>query len=150
MSMFTAPIEETEQRVAAFASALATDLSDRIVERGFVPFTERDANDLRHGVVNIVTAGEGNYANGRGMQVREGTTKIRLICHIDVTETDPRLTLEQAELAFIEQIKQFFRQDNIPGMSVRLDNWIKSQLTEHPHGWAVVYAEIGPPRANTH
>lgn len=150
MSMLPAAIEDTDARVTAVAAALAAALPDRVVARGFVPFTERDSAQLAKGVLNVITAGEGDYATGRGMQVREGTTNLRLIGHIDVTEQATSLALEQAELAFIAEIKDFFRQDNVAGLSLRLDNWVKSQLTERPHGWFVVYADIGPPRANTH
>jgi len=148
MSMLPQAIENTDERVDSLLAALVARLPQRLVSRGFKHYSEVPEYDLRKGVLWVVTHGEGDYATGRGMLTKEGTTNIFLIGHLRVEETDSTETLEKAELAFIEEVKTAIRQGHT-AMDIGLPSWEKSRLQEHPYGWFVVPATLGPPRANT-
>lgn len=149
-SMLPQVLDRIDDKLDAFDAAFRSAVDqNRVVGLGFMPYNERNLAELTAGVWNIVSAGEGNYHNGRGMAAKEGTLRVHLIGHIQVDDEDDRATLQQAEIDMIEEVKRFVR-TGAPGMSVVLDSVEQSRLLEHPYGWVVAFIELRPPGANTH
>ncbi len=136
-------LDALEMNLIAFLPSIWT------IGIGFVPYTERNKDELTAGVLNIVSAGEGNYHSGRGMAAKEGILRVHLIGHVQVDDDDPRADLQQVEIDMAEEIKSFVRA-GVPGMTLELDSIEQSRLLEHPYGWVVAFIELQPPGANTH
>lgn len=151
MSMLPQRLDRIDDKLDALQTALIAALPPgRIVDIGFVPYTDREIAELSAGVVNIVAAGEGDYHNGLGMAAKEGTLQVLLIGHLQVAETGTRAALQQVEIDLAEEIKSFVRTGGVAGMTVLLDRIEQSRLLEHPYGWVVAFLELGPPAAHTH
>ena len=143
-------IERIDDRLFAFEGTLRASLPRRrLIESGFVPYSERTEEQLLDGVVNVVCDGEGGYSQARGMVAREGTLKVILIFHLQVLEDTVPDDLRQAEIQLAEELKAFARA-GVTGMDVILAELILSRQLEHPYGWGVAYFELRPPRAGTH
>lgn len=142
-------LERIDDRLVALKSAIETAMPNRIAEIGFRPYTDRTDQELYNSVLNIVSAGEGDYHQGRGMAAREGTVKAHLICHLRVDEKADREELQQTEIDLMEEIKGFVR-TGVAGMTLILTDLQQSRMLEHPYGWVVAFLELRPPAANTH
>jgi len=143
-------IERIDDKLAAFETALVASLPvSRTVERGFVPYSERDEALLLNGVLNLVCDGEGSYSQARGMAAKEGSAKVILICHLRVTEAQTSADLQQAEITLAEELKTFTK-TGAPGLDLVLVDLVLSRQLEHPYGWIVAFFELKPPGANTH
>ncbi len=140
-------LERIDDKLAALNAALVAAMPTRQVEIGFTPYDDRTDTELLDGVVNIVSAGEGNYHQGRGMAAKEGTLKVHLINHLKVAETASRADLQQAEINLAEEIKSFVR-TGVAGMTLALDSIEQSRLLEYPYGWVVAFLGLRPPASN--
>lgn len=156
MPMLPSVIEDTAERVAAFEAALAAALSTRVVAPGFAPSSLRTAEELAAGVVNVTLRDEGDYGQGRGTTARGATTRLDLICHLQVaspancSRSALASAVRAAELSLLEEVKAFCRSRPIPGIEVLLTEAAFSQQLEAPLGWAVITIELKPPVAATH
>jgi len=143
-------VERIDDKLAAFEAALRASLpARRRIEQGFVPYSERDDEQLLDGFVNVLCDGEGDYSTARGMAAKEGTVKVVLICHLRVEEAQTGAELRQAEITLAEELKAFTRA-GVTGFDLVLVDLILSRQLEHPYGWGVAYFELRPPRAGTH
>lgn len=148
--MISVPIERMDDRMDAIHAALVAALPTRVVKRSyFRHFSEHEEAELAAGVVMLISAGEGEYARGRGMIAREGTHKFLLIGHLKADDDSAPRDIEEAELDLIEEIKAFVRVP-APGLSLYLAQAQHSRQLEHPYGWVVAYLEAGAPSQNTH
>ena len=139
------PIEHMGERLTAVAELLTAQLSTRHIKRALKYFADQDDAELLAGILTIVSAGEGDYKNQRGMVGKEGAGKILLIGHIKVPESDNSQDIEDAEIKFIEEVKPALRVD-VPGLSFSLEGVEHSRQLEHPYGWFVATIKVGPPR----
>lgn len=143
-------IERMDDRMDAIHAALVAALPTRVVKRSFFKhFSEHEEAELAAGVVMLISAGEGDYARGRGMIAREGVHKFLLIGHVKSDDDSEPKATEAAELDLIEEIKAFVRVP-VPGMSLYLAQAQHSRQLEHPYGWVVANLDAGPPSQNTH
>lgn len=148
--MGPAIVDRIDDKLAVFEAALKAALpARRHIEQGFVPYSERDDEDLIDGYVNVLCDGEGSYSTARGMAAKEGTVKVVLICHLRVEEDKTPAQLRQAEITLAEELKAFTRA-GVTGFDLILADLILSRQLEHPYGWGVAYFELRPPRAGTH
>lgn len=148
--MIANAIERMDDRMDAIHAALVAALPGRVVKRSFFKhFSEHEEAELAAGVVMLISAGEGEYARGRGMVAREGVHKFQLIGHVKSDDDSEPQATEAAELDLIEEIKAFMRVP-VPGMSLYLAQVQHSRQLEHPYGWVVALLEAGAPNQNTH
>jgi hypothetical protein len=142
-------IDHIGVRLAAFEDALITALPTRHIKRAeLIPFHEHKAQEIRDGVVTIISSGESNYNNSQGMVAREGTLRLILVGHLKLDENATGLEIETAEIALIEEIKAFVRA-GVPGMSLSLDSSQQSRQLDKPYGWTLQYLDVGPLKPTT-
>lgn len=150
MSMLPDRLERIDDKLDALLTALTAAVpATRVIDLGFIPYTDRKVTDLYAGCWNIVAAGESDYHPGQGMAAKEGTLRVNLIGHIQVEEDATRAALQQAEIDMAEEIKTFVRTGMV-AVTLVLDSIEQSRLLEHPYGWVVAFLELRPPAANTH
>lgn len=149
MPLLPAKVERIDDRLNLLVSELDSQLSSRIIDRGFIPYENRDMDELTKGVLNVYIADEGGYSKAMGMQAKEGKTAVVLVAHIQVAESASRNELMQAELDFYEEVKTFVR-GGLTGLDMALESGQFSRLMHHPMGWFVAVINLGPPRAGTH
>jgi hypothetical protein len=144
-------IERMDARMDAVEAALRAALPTRAVKRSFQRhYTDHRREDLRRGVVVLVSAGEGDYRGGLGGAAREGTQRMLLIGHLQVDEHAEPVATERAETALIEEIKAFVQASPVAGLELQLDSVQHSRQQEHPYGWVVAYLDAGPPAQTTY
>lgn len=139
------PIENMGARLTAVTDLFTEQLTTRHIKRALKFFADQDSAEILAGILMIVSAGEADYKNQRGMVGKEGTGKILLVGHIRVAESDNSQDIEDVEIAFIEEIKAALRVD-VPGLSFSLESVEHSRQLEHPYGWFVATIKVGPPR----
>lgn len=142
-------IERMDDRLDAIETALTAALPARTIKRGLYDYEEHTDAEIAAGVVMILSGGEGKYRQGPGMEAREGTQRVMLAGHLQVSETDTRQAIEAAELELIEEIKSFVRA-GVSGVGLSLERVENSRQLDHPYGWVVAFIDAGPPRATTH
>lgn len=121
----------------------------RVVKRSLIHLTDQLPAELLAGIVTLVSAGESNYKNQRGMVGKEGDHAMLLIGHLKVPESNNSKDTEDAEILFIEEIKTVLR-NNVAGISISLQSVEHSRQLEHPWGWFVISINVGAPRTSTY
>ncbi|MCW8830665.1 MAG: hypothetical protein OQK32_03990, partial [Gammaproteobacteria bacterium] len=114
--MIQKPIDDMAERLTSVEQLLTDQLTTRHIKRALKHYSDQDNAELLAGILTIVSAGEADYKNQRGMVAKEGTGKILLVAHIKVAESDNSQDIEDAELAFFKEVKAALRVD-VPGLS---------------------------------
>jgi len=140
----TLAVDHMGTRLAAVLVLLTAQLSTRHVTRNLKHFTDQPAADIADGILTIVSAGEGNYKNQRGMVAKEGTGRLLLIGHLKLAESASGQAVEDAEVAFIEEVKAALRV-GVTGIGFALQNVEHSRQLDRPYGWFVASVDAGPP-----
>jgi len=149
--MISKPIEDTQARCDAVDAAAKTFFEGlrRVYSETFKPLANQEQDELLKGIVMFGASGEKGYKTSPGLVAKKGTTRIQLLMHIKVNETDTGKTLRQKEQAFFAEVKSFV-QTGVAGVSLTLDQVQQSRQMAHPYGWALAYLDITPPAAGTH
>jgi hypothetical protein len=142
-------IERIDDRQTAIAQSITAALSTRIVKRSLLHFDHHEPGEIETGVVMLISDGEHDYSQNLGMTAKEGKHGQLLVCHLKVDENSPKVAIEQAEMALIEEIKSWVRA-GVPGMSFEIESAQHSRQLEHPYGWVVVKLNAIPPRTNVY
>ena len=138
-------IDDIAARLTAVKELLIAQLATRHIKRELKHFSDQDDAELLEGILTIISAGEGDYKNQKGMIGKEGTSRILLVAHIKVAESTTSQAIENAELAFFKEVKTALRID-VPGLGFTLESFEHSRQLEHPYGWFVATLKAGPPR----
>ncbi len=149
MPMVSPKVERIDDRLNLLLGELGTQLSPRVIDRGFIPYENRPQAELTKGVLNVFIADEGGYSKALGMATKEGITSVMLVAHIQVAESATTDALLQAELDFYEEVKAVVA-GGLIGLDVALVSAQFSRLMEFPVGWFVAVVTLGSPRAGTH
>ena len=136
-------IDDIAQRFDAFVAALTTAMPTRTVKEEVLPYTEHEPQQLRDGVLTVLSSDERDYSNSQGMKAREGTHRLILVGHLQLDEAATAAEIRNAEFALIEEVKTFVRA-GIPGMSLSLVRSVHSRGLEKPYGWTLQYIDAGP------
>jgi hypothetical protein len=142
-------IEDTAERLDAIEQLFITQMPNRFIKRSLKDYREHDDNELSAGILTLLSSGEDNYKNQRGMVAVEGSTGILLIGHIKVDESSHSREVEDVELLFAKEIKAVIN-TGLPGLSFTLDRIEHSRQLEHPYGWLVGFLKAGPPRTSAY
>lgn len=141
-------ISNMSDRLNAVKDALAAAMPTRTVTRELKHFDDHVDAEISAGVLMVTSRSEGLYSQSLGMVAKEGTQKLLLIGHIKLAESVSGEALEDAEIAFIEELKAALR-ITIPGIGIRLTRVEHSGQTDKPYGWLVASIDAGPPELNT-
>lgn len=134
---------ELDAAMEALQATLAAACPGRMVSRSFVPMSQRTAQELETGVMAVMSQGERGYANYRGREADLGTVQVVLLAQIKVAENTPAVTIESAEFALAEQIKQALQGPLLPPLRQCLTTGFRqSGQTEHPYGWVLFECEV--------
>ncbi len=146
-------IERMDDRLDAVEAAMLADtaLKLRVIKRSYLRhYSSHTEDEIKKGVLTLMSAGEGDYSQKLGMVARDGTHRMLIICHLKVSEPDskkqPR-AVEDMELDIIEEVKTFVR-NTVNGMDLVIDSVQHSRQQEAPIGWFVMYLDAKP-QANT-
>lgn len=140
----TVAIDDTATKLDAMEQLLINQMPGRNIKRTLVHYADQDATEILEGIITIVNASEGGYINQPGMVAKEGTTKVLLIAHIKVPESDNSKETEDAELLLAKELKAAIRV-GVPGIGFALERIEHSRQLEHPYGWFVAFLDAGPP-----
>jgi hypothetical protein len=148
--MFGVPaIDDNPGRLKALRAAAEAALPSYQHKRGYRrDFSEHELQELKAGVIQLITGEESNFSQQIGMEARGGTLSIALICQFLVDESDDGLQVEQRELLIGEEFKSFVRA-GVKGMSLELVTIVTSAQQMTPYGFVVAHINAGPPRSNT-
>lgn len=142
-------VERIDDRMALIAASLTAALPTREVKRNLLHFDQHAPGELESGVVMLVSDGESNYSRNLGMTAKEPSHSLLVICHLKVAEDSPKLAIELAEMALLEEIKTWLRA-GVEGMSFDIDSAQHSRQLEHPYGWVVIKIAAVPPKTNVY
>jgi hypothetical protein len=93
----------------------------------------------------IVTAGERDFKNQKGMIAKEGTQRMLLVGHLRVAETASPEDVQTAEFALIKEVKAALN-TGVVGIGYSLVSVEQSRQLDFPYGWVVADLDAGPPR----
>jgi len=145
--MITPAIDRMDDRMDAIFSAIKNDtvsLSGYVKKRSRLMHpSQQKPNDLKKGVLMLVSNGESQYSKSQGLIAKKGLHEFLLIGHLKV-DSDKPSDVEKDELDMAENIKTFVR-SGVPGMTLFLDSIQNSWQQEAPHGWLVVRLTAAPP-----
>jgi len=143
-------IDNIEQRTDAIIAAAQAHFTSRVVSEDLLQhYSEHPAADLQKGVIAVVSDAEQDYSDDLGMIATEGTQQLKLICHLQVTEKNPKAPrdVQRAEQKLIEEIKSFVRA-GVDGMTLVLRRAQQSRQLSYPYGFVVADIEARPPGQN--
>ena len=130
------------ERMTLIADLLADAMPSRKVTRSFKDFEQRQPEELKAGVLTLISRGESDYANLRDRPAMDGRHQMTLIGQLQVNESSEKLEIEEAEFDLVEELKAFMR--NLPPTlaCLELKNFRQSGQIEHPYGWIACELEI--------
>lgn len=128
------------QRLDAMKASLAAAMPTRKVSRSLPrdPMSLKDA-DLTAGVVGLVCAGGGEFANYIGRSGELGEMEISLAGFVKVAEKTDTQAIEDAELALLAEMLAWCQSADFDLVPV---SWAQSQQLEHPYGWVVLKTTV--------
>lgn len=142
-----------EPALAGIAASLAACLPHRVVQRSLVldPLSH-DPAELARGVVCLVSASGGSFANYRGREGQLGRLALQVVCFLKVPEASAAVAIEQAELALLDEVLAWVGAPLAglpPGAAMPWDvalpgDWRQSRQQEHPYGWLVLELDVRP------
>ena len=127
----------------ALKASLAAALPARHVQRRLVdPGTEKSAR-LEAGVICVVSAGGGSFANWQGREGELGTMNVIVVGFVKVADSAPSDDVERAELALLADLLgwcQLVKPE--PLDSVYPGSYRQSQQLAHPVGWLALDLQV--------
>lgn len=131
------------ERLEALKDALTAALPTRVVTRDLKSFDQREQSDLEAGVLTVIAAREGRYANYRGREADLGRLVTAVIGQLKLPEDALPSEVEDAEFAFVEEVKLFL-QGVLPVEAIDLLETRFSGQLEAPYGWFAMDWEVWP------
>lgn len=130
------------ERMEAIKAALATALPARTVTRNLKDFSDRTRDELTAGVFTLVSLNEGEYENHNGREAMDGKHRMLLVGQIQIAEDAEPSTLEDAELAMVEDVKAFVRALPQGLCTLVMKGFAQSAQAEAPYGWVTINLEM--------
>jgi hypothetical protein len=130
------------ERMEALAALLAERCPSRRVTRSLRDFAERQPAELKRGIVTLLSLGESDYANLRDRAAMDGRHRMLLVGQIQVHESADAQSVEDAEFALVEQIKDVMRHLPAGFACLEMKAFRQSGQIEHPYGWIAVDLEM--------
>lgn len=127
----------------ALKAGLAAAMPARVVTRDLLSFDQRQESDLLAGVLTVVTNREGRYANYRGREAQMGRLNVVVVGQLKLAEDALPSAVEDAEFAFVEQVKDFLA-GILPVEAIDLLETRFSGQMEAPYGWFAMDWEVLP------
>lgn len=127
----------------ALKAGLAAAMPARVVTRDLLSFDQRQESDLLAGVLTVVTNREGRYANYRGREAQMGRLNVVVVGQLKLAEDALPSEVEDAEFAFVEQVKDFLA-GILPVEAIDLLETRFSGQMEAPYGWFAMDWEVWP------
>ena len=138
-SPILSPLSERMNQIAAL---LASRLPARIVTRSLKDFAERQPAELKRGIYTLISQGESGYANYLTRMAMDGTQRLLLVGQIQLGEQDAPQAVEDAELAMVEEIKEFCRDLPPALVCLSMTGFTQSGQLEAPYGWVGINLEF--------
>ena len=133
-----------DEALEAAVASLKAKLPQRVVSRSLVdPANARD-EDLRAGLLCLVSKGGGDFANTRGREGQLGRSNAYLVGFVRVDEQEPAAAVEQAELALLQDVLDWCTEPGVvrPVNAVLPLDWTQSAQLEHPYGWVALRLDV--------
>lgn len=133
-----------EQALEAIRASLAAKLSSRVVTRSLIDPANASAEDLRAGVLCLVSRGGGEFANTLGREGQLGRVNAYLVGYVRVAEDADPLEIEQVELALLQDVLDWCTEPGAlrPVNAVYPLDWTQSAQLEHPYGWVALKLDV--------
>lgn len=133
-----------EQALAAIHASLAAALPARVVSRSLADPASASDEDLRAGLLCLVSRGGGDFANTRGREGQLGRVNAYLVGYVRVDEGDEPAAVEQAELALLQDVLDWCTEPGAlrPVNAVYPMDWTQSAQLEHPYGWVALRLDV--------
>lgn len=138
---------DTDTALEAIRTSLAARLPLRVVQRSLVlDPVNHDPDELAKGVLCLVGAGGGNFANYRGREGQLGHVALDVVGFVKVPDGSDGLAVEQAELAMLHDVLDWLRDTGLPRPfdSALPKDWRQSGQIETPYGWVVIHLDVRP------
>ena len=98
---------------------------------------------LKAGLVCMVSKGGGEFANYRGREGDLGTMDVSLVGYLQVEEQSTPADVERAELDLLGDLLRWCSTAGVPGLDVIYPvSWTQSKQLEHPFGWLVLELQV--------
>lgn len=137
----TTPVQE--EVMQAIESSLAAAMPTRHVQRKLVDPAAEKAERLTKGVVCVVSAGGGNFANWPGREGELGTMNVAVVGFLQVGAKDSSEEIEKAELALLGDLLAWCQQEHAaPIDAVTPGDYRQSQQLAHPAGWLALDLKV--------
>lgn len=117
-------------------AALATAAPARVITRSYQDFAERDQADLTAGVYTLMNKGQTEMVR------YQDHLQVLLVGQVLVAEDAAGETLEEAELAMVDEVRRFT--EGAQGARITITGWRQSQQLERPYGWVAFDLDVGP------
>lgn len=145
MAMTGPTLTRLDDKKTAVLASLAASMPARVIIGEKKHFTDHSDADIAAGVLMVISLGEGQYRQERGMVAKEGTQNFLFIGHIKLAEDATGNQVEQAEINFIEEFKAAMRA-GAAGLHLALQNIEQSAQLDKPYGWFVAGGTAAPPQ----
>ena len=122
--------------MAGMKESLAANLVNRVVTRNLRNPGDYKADDLKRGILVLVAAGGGNFANWQGREGELGTIRFKVVGYVVVPEKAEPLEIERAEHQMLEEYLAWVGEIKAPPLDALYPgNYQQSNQLEHPYGW---------------
>lgn len=133
-----------EQALEAIRASLAAKLPHRVVTRSLIDPAGASPDDLRAGLLYLVSRGGGDFANTLGREGQLGRVNAYLVGYLLLAEDAEPVEIEQAELALLQDVLDWC---TAPGTVRPLNavyplDWTQSAQLEHPYGWVALRLDV--------
>lgn len=127
----------------ALQTSLATAMAPSHVERSLVDPANETPARLANGVICIVSAGGGNFANWTGREGELGDMEVKLVGFMQVGAKAKPVECEKLELAMLGKLKTWCQQKHAePIDCVTPTNYRQSQQLSHPLAWLALDLKV--------
>lgn len=135
---------EQELVMQALEASMAAAMPQRHVQRKLVDPAKEKLDRLTAGVICVVSAGGGNFANWSGREGELGTMNVAVVGFLQVGAKTSTEAVEQAELAMLGDLLDWCQQQHAdPIGSVTPGDYRQSQQLSHPMGWLALDLKVG-------
>lgn len=135
-------MSELSTRMNLIKTLLAAAYPLRVVTRDMLDFTQRDHADLEKGIWTLVSIDERDYKNYSGREGMDGVQSISLVGQLVKPEGTLGSVIEDAELAMVDEIKDFLRARPAQIIQLYMTGFRQSGQLDAPYGWVVIDLEF--------
>lgn len=137
----TTPVQELVMQ--ALKTSLAAAMPTRHVQRGLVDPAIEKLERLSAGVICLVSAGGGSFANWTGREGELGTMNVAVVGFLQVGAKAAKEAIEQEELALLGDLLAWCGQVHAePIDTVTPGDYRQSQQLDHPSGWLALDLKV--------